>query len=280
MNPLLQSPLIPVLQQLSAATPPNSFVVAGGLGLILKQEFLTQSQTQTLVPEVPEARATTDIDILMQLQLFTDPELPQLVRQEIEKLGFEATMKYMIFQSTTKEGQSISIDLMAPPYKGVPTRNVRVGSGTPLHGRLTPEAFAVMESPPEVSITLSSGDFLTVSLPHAYCWLNMKVRASHDWHTERETRGPSGAKHTGDVIRLLAMMTEDEMNQSAKIADQFRDHLVAQEIKGQAVKLFGTEDAPGWLAAVREAPRPDAEQHDHPLLWEALAKALGIQNSD
>lgn len=66
-------------------------VVGGGFGLYLRQEYLLQSGERTLLEQLPEPRATNDIDLFITMEVLVRVEFVQALRQEIERLGFSPT---------------------------------------------------------------------------------------------------------------------------------------------------------------------------------------------
>ena len=48
---------------MSSATKITSLTIGGGFGLLLKRQHLTERQERTLYAELPEPRATNDIDV-------------------------------------------------------------------------------------------------------------------------------------------------------------------------------------------------------------------------
>lgn len=184
-------------------------------------------------------------------------------------------------------GREVVLDLIArrpTEFENVKVSPPRVGSGskTGLHGRLTPEAFAVEINPTTIPVTgiTSTGEptQFQVSVPHPYASLNMKVRAAYDWL--RMTRDeipakPFSEKHAFDVFLLVAMLTEEEIASSLPVANQFKDLPIAHEIKAEAKELFAEPTSPGFLEATRQAK----DRLDHGTFWEALSFILGIELS-
>lgn len=111
----------------------------------------------------------------------------------------------------------MKVDLLARSPRddeGIRVKVPRVGSGSgiDLHGFETPEAFAVEEmsvSLPVAGLNSEGTNVNTsVTVPHVYAWLNMKVKAAHDWL--RADRGeiekkPARIKHVFDVYILTAL---------------------------------------------------------------------------
>jgi hypothetical protein len=58
-------PLRPHLLDILAAPVSSDLILAGGFGLLLKQEHLYQTEARTLITPLPPARATQDLDFFL-----------------------------------------------------------------------------------------------------------------------------------------------------------------------------------------------------------------------
>lgn len=281
--------LVQRLHELVSAVPQESIILAGGLGLMLKRRHLAHLGAATLAQsaghEHPEARATTDIDIFLRIELFTRQEEGRQIRLALDRLDYkERTPKWQFEKplSDARPDPCVVVDLLArrpTDSEGVRVKSLRVGAGskTDLHGRETVEAFAV-ECEPQIIDILDEGRSLEqVLTAHPYAWLNMKVRAAHDWlrfqmqpWELRENQQPPSAKHAFDVALIVAMITEAELDVCKRLAVEFRDDHVAQQIRSEATELFGRPEAPGWIEA-----RQQGMFNDYDLIWPALSDMLG-----
>lgn len=283
----MSDPLIPHLLDILARASADSFILGGGLGLNVKRSHVLHEATPTLVPELPEARATSDIDLFLRLAVFVRPEQGQALRAVLDDLDYSPLTPNWQFSKpldASIAGSDLVVDLLArEPTRdeGVRVRNLRVGSESKagLHGRETPEAFAVEASPVLIGIQRGGAVVARVWVPHPYAWINMKLRAAHDWLLYdrapwplREGQDPPSGKHAFDVILLLAMLTEAERDESKALAEEFREHAVGASIRLEAATLFETEQSLGWT----EAKRRTGIDLDHGLLWEVLCDVLGI----
>jgi hypothetical protein len=283
--------LTPHLLDILADSASNGLILGGGFGLNLKRLHLLQSGVVTLVRELPEARATTDLDFFLKLEVFANPEHGQAIRQTLDTLGYTEFTPLWQFSKPFDQrnpDQKVFVDLLARlpgSGDGIKVRSLRVGSrsDTGLHGRETPEAFSVEEQTISVTVNGTRTDGSTASanviLPHPYSWLNMKVRAAHDWLRWRdgrlivaEDRRPPSSKHIFDASLIVAMMTEEEVEQAATLTTQFREHPVAQMIRQEAVELFATPTSLGWIETQSQAERA----FEHELIWSTMAEMLGI----
>lgn len=290
-GPRLVDPLLPHLLDIVQDPTAENLILAGGLGLNLKRQHLIARQAETLVPisELPEARATQDMDFFLTMTVFTERERANDVAALLKRLGYEVYSERFQFGKSLSDADSeyrVKVDLLSRipvQDENVNFDAVRVGNkrGNPVHGRTTSEAFALDLLPIQVEIdgNDSSGNAVHTKLlvPHPFTWLNMKIRASYDWYLEREGRipprkQPRSAKHAYDVMLITAMLTFAEQTQAANFARQFAEHDEAQLVRTEAAELFGSATSIGWL----EVRRQTGQELIHSQFWEAIAQCLGI----
>ena len=302
---LENDPLTPYLAEIVAQPEATGIILSGGFGIRLKQYHLKQQreaaggQSITLMDEFPEARATQDLDLFLNVSLWVDEERAVALGAALkdkERLGYKTAIhswQYWKALAGSDKGRVI-LDLMA--RRPVPGEKVKVKAnpkqvgremGTGLSGRETPEAFAIDDSPLLLAFPYG-GNAHSVLVPHPYAWLNMKVRAAYDWLLEQrglleEKLTKEGdrvrLKHVYDVYVLTAMLTEAERDQSAALARRYVDHEEAQKTRAQAAELYGSVDAAG-IGTVEAYARRYAGVNlhiDHDLFWqEGLKTALGV----
>ncbi len=280
----MSDPLVNHLIDLVEAAPTESFIVVGGLGMMLKRAHLLKVQATTLVSPLPEARATADIDIYLRIKLFLQPTLRDSFRSTVDDLGYVPRVKNWQFEkllNPTTGDLTVTLDLLSrEPIAGEAVRRnpLRVGQGV-IHGRTTPEAFAVEHSPISIQVHAETRS-AQISVPHPYNWIIMKVRAAYDWllfdqgaTKLREGQQAPSAKHAFDVVLLVAMMTEEELDSSRAVRESFTHLEIARSILEEAITLYETETSRGWL----EAMRGGATGIEHALVWETLQQVLGIE---
>lgn len=284
--------LIRHLADIVNRVPENSIILAGGLGLTLKRRSLVRSDTRTLATaagyEIPEARATTDIDLFLRIEMFTRKEDGCQLRQALDDLDYVERTPQWQFEKPLHVSilnQPVVVDLLARrPEEGesvkVKTPRVGTGSGINLHGRETVEAFAVERDPQTIEIVCDGSAVGRVCIVHPYGWLNMKVRAAYDWLLNqrqpwdlRENQKPPSEKHAFDVALIAAMVTETEDHQCLQMAEEFRQHPIAQAIRFEAAELFESPSAQGWREAVRQGML-----NDHSLIWPRIKEMLGVDS--
>jgi hypothetical protein len=175
---------------------------------------------------------------------------------------------YLLFEKPLADGGGpICLDLLAPVFEDPrikvdkPTmagRIRRVGpadqkSSAPdqrLHAFATPEAFAVHERPQSLPLggrTPSGVEFTgQVRVPHPFASLCMKVKAAADFERASPSeRKPRGARHAQDVYLLMAMLSEQEVDECHALYRQFREHPQLRLICEAVIELFGDHDGSG-----------------------------------
>ena len=273
---------------LDIASDPASgdLILGGGYGIRMKQRYLRQSESKTLIPAIPDARATQDLDFFLPMAFFIQKQRAQAIRALLDRLDYqEYTPRWQFGKSIDVNTPEIKmkIDLLARTprqLEDVPVKRPRVGAGTGMniHGRETPEAFAVEDMPLRIPLTGTCSDGrqveATILVPHPYASLNMKVMAAHDWLQMRhgaQPVKPNSERHVFDVYMLIAMFTEAELAESESLAEKYRTLPIAEDIRANAKQLFGAASSPG----ITELRRITASELDYSLFWAALTTALG-----
>lgn len=287
MTEPLPDPLLAHLLDIASDPASNDLILGGGFGIRVKQAYLKANNLRTLLPAVPEGRATQDLDFFLRMALFIQKERGEAIRRLLDRLAYEEhTPKWQFgkpFDMATPAIR-VKVDLLArTPLAGENVRvkapRVGVGADSDIHGRETPEAFAVEDSPLRVPLSGIRSDGIQTSasilVAHPYASLNMKVKAAHDWlKMEQGARvhKNNATRHVFDVYTLIAMLTEIELEEAAELATRYRSVPMAAEIRACAIELYGEEEAPG----VAELRRQLRGEMNYPLFWTALNKAIGI----
>lgn len=298
MNDYQVFPIIPHLLDLLYATRADDtrFILAGGLGLWLKREEVirrVRGGAQTLREALPEARATKDMDMFVDLDIFATREREARLRDVLEhELGYKPVKNFFQFSKTLPQASSeqgleiwIKLDLMgrAPdvndPAIGrsrgfeyrLGTKLKRPGSDA-IHLYRTREAFAVDASPQELPIKghRSSGEpyETTVQVPHPFASLMMKIGAALDHaRTPIEQRKRRGGKHAYDVYLILAMMLEHEWEEVREFTRRFAEEAEYQRLKGVLDELFESEAAQGCLDVMVTHRESGGDVRDLDLRW-------------
>jgi hypothetical protein len=284
-------------------------VLAGGLGLRLKRDFLNLTNAKTLFDVVPELRATSDMDFLLRMDLWAKKdegtgEFPAKgFRAMLVELGYQDVINSWNFKKPYAgiDGKFVVLDLQARLPKsddegktieaeeGIKVKDNQVGRGMKvnLSGLVTPEAFAFEDSPIEFEIE-NGGGTASIQVPHPYAWLNLKVAAAQDWLLEIEggktpkkplDNGDSRRlKHVTDVYIIVGMMTDEELTLAERLASKYVDLLIAKTIREGAKALFGTKESEGCLA-IKAHNGGELSAHfdeNYEVFWDALSRALGV----
>jgi hypothetical protein len=261
-----------------------SLTVAGGLGIYLKHRWvLQQIETGHRTPplmDIPDARATEDIDAFFGLEVYLQPTRADL-REILRELGYKPCTDYLMFEKTLSGDpeRKISLDLLSPltddsrikidkPTK--PGKLRRFGpkdnrNSPPeqrLHAYATPEAFAIDELPRTLPLRGNTplgepyeGD---VRVPHPFASLCMKIQAAADYeHATPIERNPRGQKHAPDVYLVLAMLNETEWDECSHLCEQFSDHPELESIRAAVEKLFTDPRQPACVTIGRTTPAAD-----------------------
>jgi hypothetical protein len=261
----LSAHLLDLLRQLEGSGVEPT--LAGGFGLFLRREWIAE----TLIQPIPEARSTEDFDLLLSLAVLADTDKSQALMNALDALGYEvlpSALRFQFKKAGTAWGQSreVKIDLLAPlPPEGdavLEADQVRVKrrkGGSPLHGRVTPEAILVEERRMEVSLEgdCPDGRFYSgrVWLPNPLTLYVMKLFAFRD----REVGGRGGPepdyarKHAADLYTLTALLRQPDYDDALELARQNRDDSVLKEARQVVGQYFADENSTGVLR-VREQP--------------------------
>lgn len=273
---LSQTPLAPLVTHLldllrqlegSGVEP----TLAGGFGLFLRREWITETRADTLIQPIPEVRSTEDFDLLLSLEVLANNAKAQMLRDTIEALGYRVFRDARYFQfakARTSWGTAweVKIDLLAPqpepddPILKVNRPRVTQRKGnSPLHAYITPEAIAVEERRMEVFLegTCTNDEFYCgkVWLPNALTLYIMKLHAFRDQEegTRREPNLDYARKHAADLYTLTALLRQQDYDDALVIAHQFRNHPALLEACQIVDQYFGNENFIGTLR-VREQP--------------------------
>ncbi len=275
MFDLLATSLLDLLLEIQdSGTVP---IVGGGYGIYLKREHVQRLQMRTLLEHLPDARATNDIDLFLQTDLLASPDRAARIAEGLARLNYAVIDRHRYWQfvkryTNVEPAREVKIDLLTrtPPRDQeellrVDARRVKPLRSLGLHGRHTPEAFAVEENPSLVAVEGSHSDGKmaqgSVLVPNAWPWLMMKLFAYRD-HQDNK-RGAArgfGSHHALDLYSIIAMMSEEEYQMARELQSAYREHPLALEAKRIVDAHFSRIDRPGVLR-LRElaGPVPSAE---------------------
>jgi hypothetical protein len=233
MDPL-RTCLLDLLYELRDQNVP--LTIGGGFGLFLKRQHLTERRERTLFAELPEPRATNDIDIFFRADLLTNQASTVALVEAIRRLGYvpvEAA-KYFQWKRRVEVGgitQEVKLDALVGPLgdrraklQVNPPRVRPKGKSVGFHAHQTDEALFLEEAPVAVELrgNRSTGEpyAATASVPEAFPYLLMKLSAFAD-RKEDENKG-LGRHHALDAYTIVGMMTETEYDRARSLAARSR----------------------------------------------------------
>jgi hypothetical protein len=229
-------------------------IVGGGYGLLLRTELIRRSNSRTLIPDLPTARSTEDLDLFLKAEVISDPEKTIPIRQMLNRRGYEPIVEHFQFQREIDymgRTRMVRVDFLAAPVPDeletkVKTDQVRVRprGGKGLHAHVTPEALTVEESLVPIDIG-EDGESLTVYLPHPFSYLLLKLYALRDRVDDEET--DYGRHHAFDLYSTIATITEEEWEETTRIKEKHKDAPQVVEARRIASDLFADTTAVGAL---------------------------------
>lgn len=231
-------------------------IVGGGYGLLLRTELIRSSGSRTLIPDLPIARSTEDLDIFLKAEVISDPDKTDPIREALDRRGYEPipTAKYFQFQREVEylgRVRKVKVDFLAAPVpdelsEKVKADNVRLRphGGKGLHAHVTPEALTVEES----LTTLDIGEHeesLAIYLPHPFSYLLLKLYALRDRMQDESMS--YGQHHAFDLYATVAMMTEAEWEECLLLKQKHEGAPRVIEAHNIATDLFADTMAIGAL---------------------------------
>lgn len=224
-----------------------SLLLAGGLGLFLKQQHLAATGTRTLLPRDrwPAARTTQDIDLFLGAEVVASASEMTRIREALDRVGFivDDSAKWMKFTRLV-EGQRVIIDLMVGPLGDCADRverdrvRVRPKDHSGLHARAAADALGVESAP--IPHRVSDGTrSCQILLPQAFPFALMKIGALRD--RLNDANKDEGRHHALDLYRIVAMLTESEDAHAQRMAVQHAHEPALVGAVGAARELFAPQ---------------------------------------
>ena len=252
---LLEANLLDLLYELREASV--SLIVGGGYGLYLKRRHLQATGKVHLLPLIPEARSTNDLDMFLATEILADLSKAKAVLAAVQRLEFTAVENKENFQFIKRfpvgqQSFEVKIDFLTPMpdnpttfplhIQDVRVRNKKSGG---IHAFKTKEAIAVEENPIPVALAglRTTGEKFRgqIYLPQAYPYLLMKLFAFRDWETNEEKvkrKLGNASKHALDVYSIVAMMTEEELAAAEQASRTYQQRPEAQEAAAIVQEFF------------------------------------------
>jgi hypothetical protein len=257
MEPLLAS-LLDLLNELEGSNIP--IMVGGGFGLYLKRLHLTSSGKQTLFSELPEPRATNDLDLFLRVEVLVDLERTRLVAQAIQRLGYRAVEHAKFLQwerevTRGQPGQVVKIDVLVGPLGDHRTNfritrpRVRPKGDVEFHAHETEEAIHIEDDPITIAVSGQRSDGSScegaVEIPQAFPYLMMKLHAFDD--RKDQPNKDFGRHHAMDLYTIIGMMTEEEYERAKGWSAASRDNSHVQRAGEIVRNQFASTVSPGTL---------------------------------
>jgi hypothetical protein len=231
MDPL-QTCLLDLLYELRDKDVP--LTIGGGFGLFLKRQHLVERRLQMLIAELPEPRATNDIDIFFRADLLANPASTSALVEAIRRLGYVPVEEAKYFQwkrQVEVDGvtQEVKLDALVGPLGDSraklqvnPPRVRPKGKSVGFHAHQSDEALFLEDAPMAIELhgNRSTGEVYTatVYVPEAFPYLLMKLSAFAD--RKADANKDLGRHHALDAYTIVGMMTEPEYNRARTLAAQ------------------------------------------------------------
>lgn len=242
----------------------KGILLGGGDGLYLKQLYLADAGVRTLIGADlwPAPRATQDLDLMLSAELVADARSMTALRAALDKLDYRVIegSEHLQFRRTITATQAVKIDLLTAqlavlrnfPAINADTRRARptTADRPRLHAHPTDGALTLTEAPLVIQIngTLSNGQawIAPVAIPDSFNYLLMKLTAYRDRRNDLDK--DLGRHHALDVFRIVAMLTEPELDQLQANLRRFASDAQVRSCVDLVRSDFASATAPGVLA--------------------------------
>jgi hypothetical protein len=258
MDPL-RTCLLDLLYELRDQDVP--LTVGGGFGLFLKRQHLAGRRERTLFAELPEPRATNDIDVFFRADLLMDRASIAALVEAIRRLGYVPVeeAKYFQWKRPVVVGgvaQEVKLDALVGPLgdrRGKlqvnPPRVRPKGKGVGFHAHQADEALFLEDAPIAIELrgNRSTGEAYTATayVPEAFPYLLMKLSAFTDRKADQNKE--LGRHHALDAYTIVGMMTEAEYDRARALAARSRSDPHFVRVCDVVVAEFGGPTALGIL---------------------------------
>jgi hypothetical protein len=254
----LQSSLLDLLHELRDVDFP--LIVGGGFGLFLKRLHLESTGSRTLLTQLPQPRATNDLDLFIRVELLADHATMLVMSTALRRLGYQAVpeAKFLQWKRTIDAAgipHEVKIDFLVGPLgdrrSNLHVKQPRVRPKKPieLHAYSVEEAIDLEEDPVSISVqgNRSTGEPFqdTVYVPHPFPYLLMKLSAFSDRQNDADRQ--LGRHHALDVYTLVGLLTESEYECVREKAAQHADSPYLARTRQIVERDFSHETAIGIL---------------------------------
>lgn len=228
--------LITTVLDLDSALGGNAgLLLGGGLGLYLKQEHLRAAGARTLLPlgRLPPAHTTQDIDLFLRAEVIASKDAVLRYREAFDSLGFTVVLgsEWLKFKRRVA-GTEVLLDVMVGPLgehatavrlKDSRARPKGMGGKAGLHAFAAEEALGIETGPMRLPLQGTTSDGRGAScealIPRAFPYALMKLGALRDRINDQNKQ--EGRHHAMDLYRIVGMLTEEEVEASARLAGAY-----------------------------------------------------------
>ena len=258
MDPL-RTCLLDLLYELRDREIP--LTVGGGFGLFLKRQHLVGRGERTLFAELPEPRATNDIDVFFRADLLADRISTIALVEAIRRLGYVPVeeARFLQWKRPVVVGgisQEVKLDALVGPLgdrrdrlQVNPPRVRPRGKGIGFHAHQSEEALFLEDAPIAIEIhgRRSTGETYTATayVPEAFPYLLMKLSAFAD--RKADENKDLGRHHALDAYTIVGMMTEAEYDRALMLAGRSRSDPNFGRVCDVVAAEFDGPTAPGML---------------------------------
>lgn len=290
-------PLISSVLDLNSALGGNAeLLLGGGLGLYLKQEHLRTTGARTLLPldRLPPARTTQDVDLFLRAEVIASQDAVSRYRAALNKLGFVVVpgSEWLKFKRDVEDTE-VLLDVMVGPLgehaeairlKDSRARPRGLGGKSGLHAFVTEEALGIETGPLRIPLKGLGSDgndaSCEVLIPRAFPYALMKLGALRDRINDENKQ--EGRHHAMDLYRIVGLLTEEEVEVSAKLAHEYADHAEIAEGNRTIDTLLAPADGLGRLRLLeyQRANRASTPEVDPDFLVKELRRLLAPSSGD
>jgi hypothetical protein len=231
--------------------------VGGGYGLVLKREYIVNSNLRTRFTDALYTRSTNDVDCFLTADLISDGEVTRTIREALNDMQYDPVESAKFFQfkkAVTYEGAPVILkfDFLAPLITDpvlttrvkIDDRRTRPRSYGELHAHTTPEAATIEELPTTVELGTTARS-ATVRLPHPFTYIILKLHALGDQVNDPGKR--YGSNHAFDIYTTIALMTELEWDEMMNLRDQYAGTTSVARARELRTELFGELTSLGFI---------------------------------
>jgi hypothetical protein len=244
-----------------------NLIVVGGYGIHLRREHIRKTRAKTLFDQLPEARSTNDLDLMLRPELLINPMRLAPLAAALTNLKYQ-TVKGAEHYQFVRPGPdgglagSIKIDLLTAPQEAfkdttvsTDSRRARPKPSVGVHAHPVDEV-------PTLELGLLAIEFggdtsqgvkyqTLLHLPQPFTFVMMKLFAFRDRVDDKEK--DYGRYHALDIYSVLGTTTENEWRDALKLREQFKDHPFVIEAAKIVDEFFSTPTSRGVLR-LKESP--------------------------